>query len=349
MKTDLPKDSLNEPKAITNGQPKLVKTQGTSEYANIHCGLMDNTGNLWFGTTGEGVYRYDGKLFTQFTVRDGLSNNTVWSIAEDKNGNIWFGTDDGISRYDGKSVSHIPISVANGNNFYLNNSLNVPSTKNDVWSIMQSKNGMIWFGTRDGVYCFDGKSFSRFLDNKSILNKDSLHLKMIDCMLEDKNGNIWFCSGMAPGGEGVCRYDGKSITNFKPNGDGWIRTIIEDKDGRIYIATRHNGMCLYDSVSNKFTNVTEKAGINNSSLSSIFEDKAGNIWIATELGSGQLGEDGGVWRFDGKTFTKFTTKEGLIHNGVFTIVEDKAGNIWLGTRNIGLCRYDGKTFMNFSD
>ena len=117
----------------------------------------------------------------------------------------------------------------------------------------------------------------------------------------------------------------------------------------MYIATRHNGMCRYDSLTDEFTNVTEKAGINNSSVSSIFGDKAGNIWIATELGSGQLGEDGGVWRFDGKIFTRFTTKEGLIHNGVFTIIEDKFGNIWFGTRNIGLCCFDGKTFTSFSE
>lgn len=351
VKTNLPFESGSDSKRIANGHPKLIKTQGTSEYANIHCGLQDKGGNLWFGTTGEGVYRYDGKFFTQFTVKDGLSNNTVWSIAEDKNGNIWFGTDDGICRYDGKTFSRIPISMSNSNNFYLNKSLNAPSAKNDVWSIMQDKSGILWFGTRDGLYCYDGKSFSRFLENKSIVNKDNLHLKMIDCMLEDKKGNIWFASGMGSGGEGICRYNPASheITSHKPYGNGWIRTIIEATDGNIYIATRHNGVCYYDSSSGGFINFTEKAGINNSSVTTISEDKAGNIWVGTELGSGQLGEDGGVWRFDGKSFTKFTTKEGLIHNGVFTILEDKSGNIWFGTRNIGLCRYDGKTFSSFSE
>ncbi len=66
------------------------------------------------------------------------------------------------------------------------------------------------------------------------------------------------------------------------------------------------------------------------------------------MGSGELNEDGGIWRFDGKNFTKFTTENGLIHNGVFKIFEDKFGNIWIGTRNTGLSCYDGKTFKNFT-
>jgi ligand-binding sensor domain-containing protein len=215
---------------------------------------------------------------------------------------------------------------------------------------MQDKKGMLWFGTRDGVYCYDRESFTRFPDNKKIKNKDSLHLKMVDCMLEDKSGNIWFASGMSPGDEGICRYNPLSgeLTGYKPYGNGWIRTVTEDKDGNLYIASRHNGVCRYDPASGKFINFTAQAGINNSSITTILNDRKGNIWIATELGSGELGEDGGVWRFDGKTFAKFTTKEGLVHNGVFTIVEDQFGNIWFGTRNVGLCRYDGESFTRFS-
>jgi ligand-binding sensor domain-containing protein len=98
-----------------------------------------------------------------------------------------------------------------------------------------------------------------------------------------------------------------------------------------------------------FTNFTDKAGIDPGSVTTILQDKSGNIWIATELGSGQLGEDGGVWRYDGSSFTKFTTADGLVHNGVFSILEDKSGNIWFGTRNNGLSRYDGKTFTTFSE
>jgi hypothetical protein len=69
---------------------------------------------------------------------------------------------------------------------------------------------------------------------------------MIDCILEVINGDIWFASGMPPGGEGVCRYDGKSITSSKPNGDGWIRYIKEDKKGNLWFGRRNHGNFIYD-------------------------------------------------------------------------------------------------------
>src|SRR5579871_1684800 len=95
-------------------RPKLTRSQGSDRYQEIRCGLQDKAGNLWFGSTGEGVYRYDGKGFAQFTVHDGLADNTVWSILEDTMGTIWFGTDSGLSRWDGKSIRSIPIVGATG-------------------------------------------------------------------------------------------------------------------------------------------------------------------------------------------------------------------------------------------
>jgi ligand-binding sensor domain-containing protein len=340
VETNLPKDTGTK----SVGQPKLVKTQGTNQYANIHCGLQDKAGNLWFGTNGEGVYRFDGKSFIQFTKKDGLSSNIVYSILEDKTGSIWIGTDSGICRYDGKTISGMPIIVTNGGNFYFNNSPNnPPSIKNAVWSMMQDKSGKLWFGTTDGVYCYNGTFFTHFLDDNSIINKDGLQLKMVDCILEDKKGIIWFGSGMPPGEEGVCRYDGKSITSSKPNGDGWIRYMLEDKNGNIWFSGRLHGVFRYDG--KNFTNFTEKEKIG----APILEDKAGNIWFAGEENGNGYGGKGGVWCYDGKSFKNFTTKDGMGDYGVWCIIEDRAGNIWFGTRNTGLYRYDGKTFTGFSE
>jgi sugar lactone lactonase YvrE len=71
--------------------------------------------------------------------------------------------------------------------------------------------------------------------------------------------------------------------------------------------------------------------------------------LQPRMGEDKWNDQGGVWRYDGKSYTKFTTKEGLIHNGVFCTVEDQDGNLWFGTRNMGLCRYDGKVFTKFSE
>lgn len=83
-----------------------------------------------------------------------------------------------------------------------------------------------------------------------------------------------------------------------------------------------------------FQHFTTKEGLASNGVGSIYEDKAGNIWFATE---------GGASRYDGKSFRNFTTKDGLSNNVLTTIMEDKTGKLWFGTRD-ELCFYDGKTF-----
>ncbi|HMI05981.1 MAG TPA: two-component regulator propeller domain-containing protein [Flavobacterium sp.] len=316
---------------ICKAQTKLIRTQGSDKYQNVHCGLQDKSGNLWFGTTGEGIYRYNGKSFTQFTVKDGLSSNTVWSILEDLNGNIWCGTAAGISLYDGKTLTAVPISTTNE-----------IKEKNEVFSMIQDKSGLIWFGTTTGVYYYNGNFFTRLLDNGNITNADSVTLKSVQCMLADKDGNIWFGSGPMAF-EGICRYDGKSITNFKPNGEGWVRNMIEDKNGTIWVASRYRGIYRYDGKA--FTAFAEKEAFSKTGTGAILEDKTGNIWFAS-LGKD---EDDGVWCFDGKAFKNFTTKDGLNNNTVFCILEDRSGNLWFGTNGTGLCYYNGKKFVNLTE
>ena len=112
--------------------------------------LEDRKGNFWFGTYGSGAYYYDGKSFQNFTTRDGLAHNSVMPIYEDKAGIIWLGTGGGVSRYDGKSFR----------NFTTRDGL----TNNDVHAIVQDKTGKIWFGTRGDITIYDGKTFTTLTD-----------------------------------------------------------------------------------------------------------------------------------------------------------------------------------------
>jgi ligand-binding sensor domain-containing protein/serine phosphatase RsbU (regulator of sigma subunit) len=158
----------------------------------------------------------------------------------------------------------------------------------------------------------------------------------VRCMLQDKTGNLWFGTN----GGGVCRYDGKSFTNFTEKeglSNNYVWSILEDKTGNLWFGTNGGGVCRYDGKS--FTNFTEKEGLSNNVVWSILEDKTGNLWFGT---------NGGVCRYDGKSFTNFTEKEGLSNNYVWSILEDKTGNLWFGT-NGGVCRYDGKSFTNFTE
>ncbi|HYF02766.1 MAG TPA: two-component regulator propeller domain-containing protein [Patescibacteria group bacterium] len=327
--------------------PKLLKTQGTGPSANVHCSLQDKSGRLWFGTTGEGVYRYDGNSFKNFTVKDGLNSNHIACIYEDNTGNIWFGTMDGICRYDGKIFSRVPITVSRSKNLLsydsprLQKEISVdsygnPSEENAVWDIIQDRTGRFWFGTTDGIYRYDGKTFTHFSHNDGVINNSGLPINKIERIVEDTSGNIWF------GGrtnEGIFRFDRKSITNYKPDGKNWLRPVLKDKTGNIWFS---NWLSVYRYEGQSFVNFTKNDGSCFKGSTFMIEDKNGNIWCGND------GENG-LCRYDGKSFKNYTMKDGLNNNSVWSIVEDNSGYLWIGTRNTGLSRFDGKTFTTFSE
>ncbi|MEP6736702.1 MAG: two-component regulator propeller domain-containing protein, partial [Chryseolinea sp.] len=205
VKKDLAKENASAVKITSLGQPKLVKTQGSQKGDNVNCSLQDKAGNLWFGTTGEGVYKYDGTSFTQFTAISGLNSNMVYCMLEDKAGKIWVGTELGVCRFDGGSFAIVQIPLRK----------NMPPNKyrktHDVFSIMQDKKGKLWFATIDGVYIYDGKTFTSFIVNGGGAGFMSSN-NNVESILEDKAGNIWFGGRV---NDGVFRYDGKSLTNLK--------------------------------------------------------------------------------------------------------------------------------------
>lgn len=178
--------------------PKLVRTQNSQKSDNVRSILEDTKGNLWFGTTAEGIYKFDGKSFQQYTKRDSLPSNFIFSIIEAKDGKIWIGTENGVSVYDNDSFKDVFITEpvnSNHNKFY-------------VFNIMQDRKEKIWLATVEGVFVYDGKAFLPFSVNESssgFMSKKN----NVEYILEDSTGNIWF------GGrnnKGVFRYDGKWIS-----------------------------------------------------------------------------------------------------------------------------------------
>ncbi len=320
----------SEPILDPAGKPFIMGDGGKSNFTNfttenglaldgISCSVMDATGNLWFGTSGSGVSKYDGKTFTSFTTAQGLANNNVWSITEDKSGNLWFGTfGGGVSKYDGKSFTSF--TTAQG------------LVNNDVWSIIEDKSGNLWFGTYGGgVSKYDGKTFTSFTTAQGLANNK------VRSITEDKSGNLWFGTL----GGGISKYDGKTFTSFTTAqglANNYVWSITEDKSGNLWFGTFGGGVSKYDGKT--FTSFTTAQGLANNDVVSISEDKSGNLWFGTD--------GGGVSKYDGKTFTSFTTAQGLANNKVRSITEDKSGNLWFGTLGGGVSKYDGKTFTSFT-
>jgi ligand-binding sensor domain-containing protein/serine phosphatase RsbU (regulator of sigma subunit) len=282
--------------------------------------LEDKRGNLWLGTNGGGVSKYDGKSFTHYTDKEGLSSNYVRAILEDKRGNIWFGTyGGGVSKYDGKSFTHYTDKEGLSNN--------------TIRSLLEDKSGNIWFGSDGGgVSKYDGKSFTHYTEKEGLSNNTVLS------MLEDTNGNIWFGTN----GGGVSKYDGKFFVQYTDKeglSNNTVWSMLEDKSGNIWFGTNGSGISKYDEKS--FTHYTEKEGLNSNEVWSMLEDRRGNIWF------GSYG--GGVSKYDGKCFTNYTDKEGLSNNTVRSILEDKSGNLWFGTDGGGVSKYNGQSFRFYTE
>lgn len=337
-----------------------AKTTVYGEGDIVTSSVLDKAGNLWFGTTKEGVYRYDGTSFTQMTVRDGLCDNEVWSIIEDRKGNLWFGTGDGLCKYDGKTFTHVPIPWDGEHNLWGD-----MCNPNIVITMLADNNGDIWLGTcGGGAYRYDpsvephtdSNAFTSFLSNEGRKQSDSLHHNVVKSMLEDTAGNLWFTS-LTHGG--VSRYDGETFRHFTSEdglNDDMVFASLADKTGSIWfgcIQAVAGGLYRYDPPSKAtpsevdgpqprektFTNFSKADGLCDNFVMSLFEDKDGNILV----GTGQ-----GVCMYDGKTFTPFPTQEDQILHEVRTFVEDKAGNIWFGGRTGRLWRYDGEILTDFT-
>ena len=241
--------------------------------------LEDRKENFWFGSIGSGVYYYNGKSFQNFTTKEGLLNNGVTTIYEDKKGNIWFGTGGGLSRYDGESFRNFTTKEGLSNN--------------DVNTIIEDKTGKLWIGTRGDACTYDGKTFT------TLTNKNGKAFKGIWCIIEDKNGNILFGDN-----DGLWRYDGNTFTNLSRRSAG---SIIEDKKGNIWTTgevipygevwavSRYDHNSLY----NEKPTVTEiKSG--GPAFFGILEANDGSIWFGT---------GDGVVRYDGITFNDFKDKK----------------------------------------
>jgi ligand-binding sensor domain-containing protein/class 3 adenylate cyclase len=300
--------------------------------------------------------------FSSFSKLQGLKHSNIRRMLQDKSGNLWIGTDGGVSKYDGKSFTHYTVKEGLSNNV--------------VWSILEDRSGNLWFGTNGGVSKYDGKSFTHYTDKEGLSNN------VVWSIIEDKSGNLWFGTN-----DGVSKYDGKSFTHFTEkeglcNNAVW--SILEDRSGNLWFGT-NNGVSRLSRDRKSFTNYTEKEGLCNNAVWSILEDRSGNLWFGTNSGISRLsrdgksftrysekeglsnnvvysiledksenlwfGTDGGVSRLsrDRKSFMNFTDKEGLSNNVVVPILEDKSGNLWFGTNGGGVSRYNGKSFTHISD
>jgi ligand-binding sensor domain-containing protein len=265
----------------------------------------DKNGNIWFGTGLFGVSRFDGQAFTTFTNKESfLSLQQIVSKMEMEPDDLWFYAGGGVYRYDGSSLTYLPLNNAGHTSSDLQSSPNALS-RYAVYCILKDKKGNLWFGTQaEGVCRYDGKSFKWFTDL-------SLAGPAILGLFEDSHGNIWFGNN----GSGLFRYDGETLINFTeekglsnpefrlsgkdgPNTLARIYSINEDRNGDLWIGTVDAGVWRYDGTN--LTQYTTKHGLTSNAVNTIYKDNQGDLWFGTDAE--------GVCKFNGSTFERFVIR-----------------------------------------
>jgi len=297
-------------------------------FISVFC---DTSGIIWAGTDGDGLYKINPEteettVFKHDEVNNfSISDNTIRSINEDKNGNIW------IIDKNGK-MNILP--KKNSNIHYYNGLKNNTPTK--ILSILKSsKNGDLWIGT-------DGKGLNRVLPNKRKLHYDNSKTdnfyfegKYIQSLLEDVKGNIWIATYQ----RGLWIYDVKSNTfsqietkDKSGRNSSDIRFLFKDSKNRIW-ATSSAAIHVFSANKKPLTSFEYNAsGLFGQNSQSICEDEKGNIWIGIN--------NGGLYKFHEDTnnfkssfFTRYNyytkIKDDSRNYNIHVLKPDFNGNLWI--------------------
>lgn len=285
--------------------------------------------------------------FDRVLDNQGYTNSIVPAFAQDKYGFIWFGTPNGLCRYDGYKSTVFKQNPHDANSL----------SNNNVGELYFDKKGILWIGTDDGLNRFDPttETFTRFFSDPN--DPESLSQNEIDVIYSDVLGKLWIGTYLG----GVNKFDpetGKSV-RFMHNPDdpgsishNEIRCIIEDTEGNMWFGTAE-GLNLLNGQNGKFTRFFHDPKNPNSlcfnNVSVLFQDLEDTIWIGT-WGGGINKFYPKENRFEYVPF-KVTGKLNSEPIRITFIHQDQSGTLWFGVNDLGLCRYNeqDQSFVCYSN
>ncbi|MBL7930339.1 MAG: hypothetical protein JNL60_00470 [Bacteroidia bacterium] len=353
-------DSENEPPRKVYG-PKIPVELQVSEY--IRRIFEDSRGDLWFGTNGEGLYRYSQGKLLRYGDIVGFVGSAVRAIAEDKKGNLWIATSSGLCKIEKESLDHPCFNntcihrhevekefrehASTISKLFYFYGRNEGLVNIDLWCLLVDRNDEIWIGSAGGAYRMTGNEFKAFEIPAADLKKYPNAFpepKLINHILQDRLGNIWFASN----GNGIYRYDWQSLENISEK-DGLsnnvVQSILEDKNGSLWFSTRFGGLSRFSE--GQFTtfrfHLPVPSGLSTNFIWLGLEDhkcdSPWGIWFATV--------GGGIYYFNGEEFIHYGKKQGLDNLFIQSLCRDSKGNLWVGSSG-GLYRLEGKNFINIT-
>ena len=302
--------------------------------------VRDIHGNTWVGTSGKGLFRVRSgaaSLPERFSRADGLSNDNVWSLFEDREHNLWVGTQDGLNsirdgvvttlnRGNGSAGDNVDALAAGpGSGVWAAtssgiNRVDARSRELDLKGVgakalFTDGDNRIWAGTSSGVFRMANGSWSR------VSLPPGLNLDSVTAMAEDDQHRVW----MFDTDKGLHRWSSENTENFsnEPLLKGKsILAMRSDNKGRVWIGFYQGGVVVFED--GIFRAYSEHDGLAPESINAIAVDHRGTTWIGAERG---------LSRFDGAGFTTWNTKQGLPGERVFWIIPADDDRLWLGYTN----------------
>tara|TARA_R100001143_G_scaffold63607_1_gene73972 strand:- start:16184 stop:19516 length:3333 start_codon:yes stop_codon:yes gene_type:complete len=281
----------------------------------------------------DGIGHDMDKRFHQITIEDGLSQSSIQAILQDSKGFMWFGTEDGLNRYDGYNFTVYKTEAGNPNSL----------SDNNITALFEDSDERIWIGTQSGGLVMYDRKTDRFTTYSGEDDEESwqtLSSNTIWSIAEDHEGLLWIGTSY---GLNLFDFDtGRFHRIFSENDQtslsgNYISTLLVDQRGTLWVGT-NDGFNKLDRVNGGFTRYqTAQAGDETISLGMIrtlYEDNSGNFWVGTE--------EQGLFLFDidNESFTRYAHEPGnpnsISGNAIFSVVEDQSGNLWVATGSDGL-------------
>lgn len=288
---------------------QMLGNNVSTSFMEAGTGYEDREGNIWFGTTRSGLLRARKQFITAYSIADGLTQNNVNPILEDRDGVVWIGTASGLFQYrDQKFAPDETVSTGH------------------VTAIAEDPLGRIIVGVYGQLWIREGGRFHKIFEKPT---------GVIWSIYPDHDGTLWLGweSGL------IHLTDGRETVYTTKDGlaGNDVKVIIDDGSGGFWIGA-YGGLSRFSN--GGFTAWTERDGLPSRTVRALYRDRDGVLWIGTY--------DGGLARFKDGKFTRYTSSEGLSTNAAFQILEDGRGYFWMSS-NRGIYRVLRKELEELAD
>ncbi|NQD72594.1 hypothetical protein HP439_17860 [Sphingobacterium shayense] len=299
------------------------------------------------------------RYFQKYGVDQGLSNSAILCSVLDKDGFLWFGSKDGLNRFDGYDFKHYYASADSasglGSNFI--HSLYVDQKKNiwvgtdqgmyifyphldsfrpfrggdqgEILDIQADNRGRIWYIAENELFCYEMKT-------DMVIQHSSRNEFMASAIAFDEKGTLWL------GSHGAIKNVNTGETYYldkNTKGQQWIEDLYTDQQGILWIGTTKNGLYKFDPRSAEISNPLSKLPIGQFFIRDIIQTDVQTLWIASESGliifNTQSGDFQQLLHEDDHPWS-------LSDNAVYTVSRDMQGGLWVGTYFGGLNYYHPK-------